>query len=166
MKILNLTSSEEQLMLVIWRLDSAFMRDIMANYPDPKPHQNTVSTFLKILIEKNYLKVEKLGRIFNYIPIITFEDYRIFQLDSLIAQLYDGNKQQLLQDLNTSFFNEKANKVKESKTIKEVITESLEHNAKANINPNSNEEVVIVKMPEKEKSKKGKKDKKKKKKKK
>ena len=51
MKIHPLTHSEELLMNILWKLNSAYMKDVMDAYPEPKPHQNTISTFMKILVE-------------------------------------------------------------------------------------------------------------------
>ena len=99
MKINNLTTSEEQLMQVIWSLDQAFMKTIMEAYPQPKPHQNTVSTFLKILVEKDYLSIEKQGRIFQYIPKISFVDYRKHRLEEFILNFYNNDNQALIKDL-------------------------------------------------------------------
>ena len=45
----TLTKAEEQIMQAIWSLEQAFLRDIMDILPEPKPHQNTVATILKIL---------------------------------------------------------------------------------------------------------------------
>ena len=127
MKILSLTSSEEQLMLVIWNLEASFMKDIMTAYPEPKPHQNTVSTFLKILVEKNYLKIEKKGRIYKYIPKINFEDYRKFHLQNLLEIFYNNDVDLLLKDLKVS---EKAIEIEE-KSIAEIIEETTQSNDEA-----------------------------------
>ena len=48
----TLTRAEEQIMQVIWKLENAFLREIINELPNPKPHQNTVSTILKILARK------------------------------------------------------------------------------------------------------------------
>lgn len=100
MKINSLTTSEEQLMRVIWGLEQAFMRNIMEAYPEPKPHQNTVSTFLKILVEKDFLSTEKQGRIFRYIPKISFSDYRKHSLLKLVSNFYGDDKDSLIKDLS------------------------------------------------------------------
>lgn len=100
MKINSLTTSEEQLMRVIWELEQAFMRNIMEAYPEPKPHQNTVSTFLKILVEKDFLSIEKQGRIFRYIPKINFEEYRKHCLLDLVSNFYGDDKNTLIKDLS------------------------------------------------------------------
>ena len=49
MKIL--TKAEEQVMQVLWKLEKGFLREIIDAMPAPKPHQNTVATLLKILVE-------------------------------------------------------------------------------------------------------------------
>src|SRR5690606_38624619 len=55
MKINSLTHADEQLIVVLWNLHTFYIKDVMEQPPDPKPHQNTVSTYFKILLEKGYL---------------------------------------------------------------------------------------------------------------
>lgn len=91
MKITTLTTAEEQLMKVLWNLNSAYMRNIIEVYPEPKPHANTISTFLKILVEKEFLTTTKEGRIFNYHVAIPYLDYRNFLLENFINDYFDGS---------------------------------------------------------------------------
>jgi predicted transcriptional regulator len=58
----SLTKAEEQIMQALWKLQKAFLRQIVDAMPAPKPHQNTVATLLKILIEKGFVGVTVLGR--------------------------------------------------------------------------------------------------------
>lgn len=95
MKITTLTTAEEQLMKVVWKLDSAYTRNIIEAYPEPKPHANTISTFLKILVEKEFLKTTKEGRIFNYHVAIPYLDYRNFLLDNFINDYFGGSVNEL-----------------------------------------------------------------------
>ncbi|MBN9336908.1 MAG: BlaI/MecI/CopY family transcriptional regulator, partial [Chryseobacterium sp.] len=76
MMLQTLTPSEEEVMQIVWKEGQIYFRDLMKAFPEPKPHQNTVSTFLKILVEKHYLNVEKQGRIYLYSPSISLEDYK------------------------------------------------------------------------------------------
>ena len=66
----SLTSGEEQVMKIIWKLGPTYLKDIMLAFPEPKPHQNTVSTFLKNLVTKNYLKPVSEGRIHKYESVL------------------------------------------------------------------------------------------------
>lgn len=95
----SLTPVEEKLMLTLWTLDSVLMRDIMQALPDPKPHQNTVSTYLKILVEKGYLKAEKEGRFFRYSPVISYVQYKKFLVDEIILVHFNNESSELLSFL-------------------------------------------------------------------
>lgn len=97
MKINTLTHSEELLMNILWKLNSAYMKDVMEAYPEPRPHQNTVSTFMKILVEKEFLKTEKEGRIFKYTVAIPYSDYRNFVLNNFISIYFDNSGMELVK---------------------------------------------------------------------
>lgn len=99
MKIPSLTPAEETLMLQLWPLGSFYLKDAMAVQPDPKPHQNTISTYLKILVEKSFLKTEKEGRIFKYTPAISFEEYKNAALRHFLKTYYDNEASLLIADL-------------------------------------------------------------------
>ncbi len=86
-------------MQVIWTLKSPFTKDILEAYPEPKPHPNTVSTFLKILVEKDYLSTEKVGRIFRYNTLISSEDYKKNLLHQFLERYFDGSTSSLLSYL-------------------------------------------------------------------
>jgi predicted transcriptional regulator len=51
----KLTKVEEEIMLILWDLNKAFVKDIIEQMPEPKPHYNTVSTMIKILQEKGFV---------------------------------------------------------------------------------------------------------------
>lgn len=96
MKINHLTSAEENLMKLFWKLESFYLKDIMEQHPEPKPHQNTVSTYLKILVEKGYISTEKEGRIFKYNVIVPLEEYRKFLLRELSNNFFNNSGKEIL----------------------------------------------------------------------
>jgi BlaI family penicillinase repressor len=49
---MQLTKAEEQVMKLLWKLDKAFIRDLLNEFPDPKPASTTVLTLLKRMIDK------------------------------------------------------------------------------------------------------------------
>ncbi|CAD7815654.1 Penicillinase repressor [Chryseobacterium aquaeductus] len=99
MKINHLTSAEENLMKLFWNLNSFYLKDVMEKHSEPKPHQNTVSTYLKILVEKGYLATEKEGRIFRYSVILPFEDYKKFVLRELTNNFFNSSGKEILEFL-------------------------------------------------------------------
>ncbi|WP_262147745.1 BlaI/MecI/CopY family transcriptional regulator [Chryseobacterium foetidum] len=96
MKINHLTPAEENLMRLFWKLNSFYLKDVMEHHPEPKPHQNTVSTYLKILVEKGYLKTEKEGRIFKYSALVPVEDYRNFLLREIAEHFFDNSGKEIV----------------------------------------------------------------------
>lgn len=87
----TLTKAEEQVMQVLWQLQRAFLRDLLDAMPQPKPHQNTVATILKILAEKGFVNVNAIGRQHQYSPAITKEAYSKSTLKSLVKSYFDGS---------------------------------------------------------------------------
>jgi predicted transcriptional regulator len=87
----TLTKAEEEIMQVIWRLDHAFLREIVAAMPDPKPHQNTVATLLKILVEKEFVDIEVFGRMHRYFPIVSKSQYSKGRVKSLVKRYFEGS---------------------------------------------------------------------------
>lgn len=87
----QLTKSEEQIMQVIWKLDKAFLREIIEALPAPRPHNNTVATILKILVEKEFVGVKAFGRMHQYYPLVSKDVYSKSSLKSLVKGYFEGN---------------------------------------------------------------------------
>ena len=90
-KMKTLTKAEEEIMQVIWKLESAFLRDILNAIPNPKPHQNTVATILKILVEKEFVGIEVFGRTHRYFPMVTKENYSKGRVKNLVKKYFEGS---------------------------------------------------------------------------
>ena len=71
----KLTNKEEQIMQVLWELEKAFVNDIRAQLPDPKPHYNTISTVIKRLKNKGYVGFEAFGPTHRYYPTVSKAAY-------------------------------------------------------------------------------------------
>ena len=86
-----LTKAEEQIMQVLWKIDKGFIRDIMEALPSPKPHQNTVATILKILIEKEFVGTKLFGRQYQYYPLIGKDVYSKASIKTLVKSYFGGS---------------------------------------------------------------------------
>ena len=87
----TLTKAEEQLMQVVWKLKEGFIRDIMDALPPPKPHQNTVATLLKILVEKEFVGIRIFGRQHQYYPLVSKEAYSKASIKTLVKSYFGGS---------------------------------------------------------------------------
>ena len=99
MKMNDLTSTEEMIMMVIWSLNSGYLKDIMEAHPEPKPHQNTVSTYLKILQEKEFISAKREGRIFKYKVAISYEDYQSELINQFLETHFNNSSVELVQKM-------------------------------------------------------------------
>jgi BlaI family transcriptional regulator, penicillinase repressor len=87
----TLTKAEEQIMQIIWKVKEGFIRDIMEAIPSPKPHQNTVATILKILVEKEFVGLRIIGRQHQYYPLISKEAYSKASIKNLVKGYFGGS---------------------------------------------------------------------------
>jgi predicted transcriptional regulator len=87
----TLTKAEEQIMQIIWSLDRAFLRDIMEAMPEPKPHQNTVATLLKILVDKEFVGIQVYGRMHQYYPLVSKDAYSQSTMKTLVEGYFEGS---------------------------------------------------------------------------
>jgi len=86
-----LTRAEEQVMKVIWKLNSGLLMEIVDNMPEPQPHKNTVATILKTLVDKNFVTIENIGRIHKYHAAITKDDYSRSTLTNVAKGYFEGS---------------------------------------------------------------------------
>ncbi|SOD88660.1 BlaI/MecI/CopY family transcriptional regulator [Spirosoma fluviale] len=106
MPIRDLTKAEEEIMRVLWQLQKGFVKDVLAELPEPKPAYNTVSTIIRILEKKELVGYRAYGKTHEYYPLISEEEYRRFQTEQLMANYFDNSLKKLVsffvQDKNIS----------------------------------------------------------------
>ena len=89
--IKTLTKAEEEIMQVMWKLKTGFLKDIIDALPPPKPHSNTVATVLKILADKKFIGIEVIGRIHQYSVLVSKEEYTQNSIKTLVEGYFDGS---------------------------------------------------------------------------
>jgi len=114
MEIRTLTRAEEEIMRILWQLERAFVKDILAEMPEPKPAYNTVSTIIRILEKKEVVGYTAYGKTHEYFPLITEEEYKRFEMQNLMVNYFDNSLPNLV-----SFF-VKENDLK-SKDLDEIM---------------------------------------------
>jgi BlaI family penicillinase repressor len=86
-----LTRAEEQVMKVLWQLESGLLMEIVEAMPAPQPHKNTVATILKTMVEKGIVRVENVGRIHRYHPNFSKDEYSKDTLTNVAKGYFDGS---------------------------------------------------------------------------
>ena len=97
----KLTRAEEEMMLILWKLENAFLKDIVEAYPEPRPNQSTVSTNLRTLERKGFIAHKAYSKTFEYYPTVSKRNYsRIFFRDFL-EKYFDDSYEDLISFLGT-----------------------------------------------------------------
>ncbi len=91
MEIQVLTKAEEQLMQYLWKIKKGFLKDLLEEFPEPKPHTNTVSTIIKVLRDKEFIDYETFGRQHRYFPLISQEQYSGKSIKKLVKNYFSGS---------------------------------------------------------------------------
>jgi len=86
----ELTAREEEVMHYFWENEALFVKQLLEMYADPKPHFNTLSTYVRSLEEKGFLSHESFGSTYRYYKIISEEAYRNGTLKNVVRK-YFGN---------------------------------------------------------------------------
>ncbi len=87
----KLTTKEEQIMQVIWKLGKAFVKEVIAELPEPKPHYNTVSTVIRILEEKGFVAHQTFGNSHQYYPTIIKGDYQKSAIGEILENYFENS---------------------------------------------------------------------------
>ena len=86
-----LTKAEEEIMQVLWKLEKAFVKELIEELPEPKPHYNTVSTIVKILEEKGFADHESFGKSNRYFPLVEKEEYSRKSMKQFVGKYFEGS---------------------------------------------------------------------------
>lgn len=97
----TLTKAEEKIMKILWGIKEGFIKDIIDQYPDPKPPYNSVSTIVRVLVQKEIVGFKAFGKSHQYHPLISKEEYSKGQLSRLVSDYYNNSLKQVV-----NFFSE------------------------------------------------------------
>ena len=78
-------------MQALWKLEKAFLREIVEAMPNPRPHQNTVATLLKILVEKEFVGITVISRHHQYYPAVSKDEYSKRSMKQLVKGYFEGS---------------------------------------------------------------------------
>ena len=123
---MKFNQSEEQIMKYLWKLDTAYMKDLVEEFPDPKPAYTTVATMVTRMIKKDYIGYTQRGSVREYYPKIRKTDYFSGQLKTMMKDFFNNSAAQF-----GSFFAKKTElSVDQLEELKRMIEEEIEEKRK------------------------------------
>jgi len=95
-----LTATELEMMNVLWRIAPCSVHQVVeALLPQRELAYTSVSTIIRILEQKGYVRSRKEGRGHLYEPTIQKEAYQVASLQHLVSNVFDGTPTLLVQRL-------------------------------------------------------------------
>ena len=121
MKDQKLTVAEKDLMEIIWQKKAAFMKDIIEEYPEPKPATTTIATLLKRMQNKDLIGYKTYGNSREYFPKVSKEVYFKEEMTSMVDKFFNSSASQF-----ASFFtsNTKMSQT-ELKELRDLIDQKI-----------------------------------------
>ena len=92
----ELTKAEEQVMQLLWKLEKAFVKDIIEKMSEPKPAYNTVSTIVRILEKKGFIGHNAYGKTHEYFPLISKKEYTRSFMKNFMRNYFSGSFQEMV----------------------------------------------------------------------
>ena len=89
-------------MQILWKIRKGFLADIMKEMPAPKPANSTVSTFIKILEKKGFVSHRTYGKIHEYFPLISKEEYTKDHVKGLLEKYFSNSYTKMVSFLSKS----------------------------------------------------------------
>jgi predicted transcriptional regulator len=87
----KLTNKEEEIMHIIWKLEKAFVKEMMAEITEEQPHYNTLSTIVRNLEDKGFVSHNAFGNTHQYFPIVSKEAYRKRFMNTAIDTYFNSS---------------------------------------------------------------------------
>ena len=120
---MKLSKTEEELMNHLWKLEKAFMKDLLDAYSVPKPATTTVATLLKRMADKGFIGYTLFGKSREYYPLVKKKDYFSKHVNGLIKNFFNDSASQF-----ASFFTKETNLTKEElEDLKSIIDQEIKN---------------------------------------
>lgn len=123
---MQLSKSEEKLMELIWKQEKVFMKELIENYPDPKPATTTIATLLKRMQDKGFVSYTLFGNSRQYYPLVKKSDYFSKHVKGIIKNYFDNSPMQF-----ASFFTTSTNlTTTELEDLKKIVDQEIKRKRK------------------------------------
>lgn len=87
----ELTKAEEQVMQYLWKLKKGFLKEIVEQFPEPKPASTTIATVIRVLVSKGFIAYRSYGKVNEYYPLIEKLQYSDFQFNTLLSAYFNNS---------------------------------------------------------------------------
>jgi BlaI family penicillinase repressor len=114
---MQLTQAEEQVMKHLWKLEKGYMKNILEEFPEPRPASTTVATLLRRMIDKGYVGYDQHGSNRKYYPLVKKTRYFSSHINTIVQDFFNDSASQF-----ASFFTSESNlSISEMEELRDIL---------------------------------------------
>jgi BlaI family penicillinase repressor len=117
----ELTKAEEQVMQYLWDLEKGFLKDIVEEFPEPRPAYTTISTVIRVMVKKGFIGYNTYGKTHEYFPLVKRKDYFRAHVNTMISDHFGGS----VVDFASFFTGNKDVDLTELEEIRSLLDEKI-----------------------------------------
>lgn len=117
----ELTKAEEQIMQYLWKLEKAFLKDIIEEFPHPRPAYTTISTVVRVLVKKGVIGYNTFGKVNQYYPLISKNSYTKEFMKGMMKSFFNNS----VEGFTSFFAREQDLSLSELEEMKALIEEQI-----------------------------------------
>jgi predicted transcriptional regulator len=117
----ELTKAEEQVMQYLWDMEKGFLKDIVEEFPEPRPAYTTISTVIRVLVKKGFIGYNTYGKTHGYFPIVARKIYFRKHVNAMISDHFGGS----VVDFASFFTGNKEVDLTELEEIRSLIDDKI-----------------------------------------
>lgn len=87
----RLSKKEEEIMELFWQNGAMTVGELRELLPEPKPHQNTISTQVRLLESNGFLGHEKEGMGYRYHALIGRDEYSNTSIGRIVSHCFENS---------------------------------------------------------------------------
>lgn len=123
---MKLSKAEEELMEHIWAKEAVFMKELLEQYPEPKPASTTIATLLKRMQDKGFVGYKVFGNSRQYYPLVNKNEYFSKHINDMVKTYFGNSTLQF-----ASFFTQAGSMTqKELEELKKIIDQEIKKQKK------------------------------------
>jgi BlaI family transcriptional regulator, penicillinase repressor len=117
----EITRAQEEILQILWDINEGMINDIMEVIPEPRPAYNTVSTVVRVLEKKGYVKHRAYGKTHVYYPVVSKKEYAQHWFKDTLHGFFNNSLTQVV-----SFYSKNNDlSLSELEEIKKMIEEQI-----------------------------------------
>jgi len=98
----HLNKNEETVMGILWKLEKAFLKEIVQEFPEPKLPSTTIASIIKKLESNELVSHETFNKSHQYYPLLKKDQYKHVELKSMLGTYFNSSLSEMV-----SFFMQK-----------------------------------------------------------